>query len=99
MEILRENKLRVSYRDTGINCNPLASQARSPALKTGGLREDFYSHTENENPFNHVDIFSPPPASFCKLYCTELVFTPDLTTVTARKWMLLNIGCCKIVNI
>lgn len=45
---LRENKQRASYRDTGINCNPLASQARSPALKTGGLPEDFPSHTGRE---------------------------------------------------
>lgn len=45
---LRGNKPRASYRDTGINCNPLASQARSPALKTGGLREDFQSHTGRE---------------------------------------------------
>lgn len=45
---LRENKQRASYRDTGINCNPLASQAGAPALKTGGLPEDFHSHTGRE---------------------------------------------------
>lgn len=45
---LRENKQRASYRDTGINGNPLASQARAPALKTGGLPEDFHSHTGRE---------------------------------------------------
>lgn len=96
-----ENKQRASYRDAGINCNPLASQARAPALKTGGLPEDFHSHTgrERKSLQPHADVSLPPPASFCKLYCTELVFPPDLTTVTARKWMLLNIGCCKIVNI
>lgn len=63
------------------------------------MRIFIVTQEENEIPSNHAltspRLLLPPSVS----YCTELVFAPDLTTVTARKWMLLNIGCCKIVNI
>lgn len=39
---------RASKGDAAINSSSLASQAGSPVLKTGGLHEDFHSHTGRE---------------------------------------------------
>lgn len=45
---LEGDEQRASKGDTGINSSSLASQAGSPVLKTGGLHEDFHSHTGRE---------------------------------------------------
>lgn len=60
--------------DHGTNCNPLASQARSPALKPGGWREDFHS------PRKRMNI---PPTT---LISPRLLLPPSVHRASPSAW-------------
>lgn len=80
----------------GLDCGPLATGARAPATKTDRKRLKMKDKKEGEPSIHPCLAFS---LHLPLTLQTALHFPPDLTTVTDRKWMLLNIWWCKILNI